>query len=87
MYKYPMEKNRIIMGADHLGLLKNSIKEHLIKQNYQVEDIGVNATDPVDYPDVGEKLANKIASCDYKRGILFCGTEPEWQLLPIKLKE
>mgnify|MGYP001170815821 CR=1 FL=1 len=61
MYKYLMEKNRIIMGADHLGLpLKNSIKEHLIKQNYQVEDIGVNATDPVDYPDVGEKLANKI---------------------------
>ena len=53
------------MGADHLGLpLKNSIKEHLIKQNYQVEDIGVNATDPVDYPDVGEKLANKIASSD-----------------------
>ena len=45
MYKYLMEKNRIIMGADHLGLpLKNSIKEHLIKQNYQVEDIGVNAT-------------------------------------------
>ena len=57
MYKYLMEKNRIIMGADHLGLpLKNSIKEHLIKQNYQVEDIGVNANDPVDYPDVGEKI-------------------------------
>tara|TARA_B100000575_G_C23133430_1_gene657876 strand:- start:1707 stop:2171 length:465 start_codon:yes stop_codon:yes gene_type:complete len=87
MYKYSMEKNRIIMGADHLGLpLKNSIKEHLIKQNYQVEDIGVNATDPVDYPDVGEKLANKIASSDYDRGILFCGTGAGMAIVANKVK-
>ena len=55
-------------------------------QNYQVEDIGVNATDPVDYPDVGEKLANKIASCDYKRGILFCGTGAGMAIVANKVK-
>jgi len=28
----------------------------------------------VDYPDIGEKLAKKIASTPGYRGILFCGT-------------
>ena len=38
-----MKKIKIILGADHLGLpLKNSIKDHLVNNNYEVEDIGVN---------------------------------------------
>jgi ribose 5-phosphate isomerase B len=65
----------IIIGADHLGLpLKNTIKEHLLKNNYKVDDLGVNTDDMVDYPDIGEKLAIKIASTTGHRGILFCGT-------------
>tara|TARA_B110000438_G_scaffold204360_1_gene196048 strand:+ start:955 stop:1407 length:453 start_codon:yes stop_codon:yes gene_type:complete len=65
----------LIIGADHLGLpLKNTIKEHLLKNNYKIEDVGVNTDDMVDYPDIGEKLAKKIASTPGYRGILFCGT-------------
>ena len=70
-----MQKISLIIGADHLGLpLKNTIKEHLLKNNYKVEDLGVNTDDMVDYPDIGEKLAKKIASTPDHRGILFCGT-------------
>ena len=70
-----MKDNFILLGADHLGLpLKNALKEHLKKNGYEVEDIGVDNEDPVDYPDVGEKLARRIANGDSERGILFCGT-------------
>ena len=65
----------ILLGADHLGLpLKNVLKEHLIDKGYSVEDIGVDNNDPVDYPDIGEKLAKRIAKGDSERGILCCGT-------------
>ena len=58
-----MKEISLIIGADHLGLpLKNTIKEHLLKNNYKVDDLGVNTNDMVDYPDIGEKLAIKIAS-------------------------
>ncbi len=70
-----MKDNFILLGADHFGLpLKNALKEHLKKNGYEVEDIGVDNENPVDYPDVGEKLARRIANGDSERGILCCGT-------------
>ena len=70
-----MKDNNILLGADHLGLpLKNVLKKHLIDKGYSVEDIGVDNNDPVDYPDIGEKLAKRIAKGDSERGILCCGT-------------
>lgn len=70
-----MKDNIILLGADHLGLsLKNSLKSYLQDKGYKVEDVGVDSEDPVDYPDVGEKLARKIANGDSTRGILCCGT-------------
>ena len=56
-----MKDNIILLGSDHLGLsLKNSLKNHLQDKGYKVDDVGVDNEDPVDYPDVGEKLASKI---------------------------
>lgn len=70
-----MSDHKVVMAADHLGLpLKDAVKAHLEKQGVAVEDLGVNSTDPVDYPDVGRQLAERIASGDYTRGILVCGT-------------
>ena len=82
-----MNKIKVILGADHLGLpLKNSIKEHLMDNNYEVEDIGVNENNPIDYPDIGEKLAKEIASSRYQRGILFCGTGAGMAIVANKVK-
>ena len=82
-----MNKIKVILGADHLGLpLKNSIKEHLMNNNYEVEDIGVNENNPIDYPDIGEKLAKEIASSKFQRGILFCGTGAGMAIVANKVK-
>ncbi len=70
------ERTRIIMGSDHAGFelkekCKTYIKDTLKKD---VEDIGVYSPDPSDYPDIGHRLAEQIASKRYPFGILICGT-------------
>lgn len=66
---------KLVIAADHLGLpLKDTIKSHLQGRCVEVVDMGVNSADPVDYPDVGRDLAQKIASGEFERGILVCGT-------------
>ena len=71
-----MDKNSpIVMGADHFGLpLKDAIRDYLVKKGYQVVDLGVNASTPVDYPDVGALVAEEVGAGKYERGILVCGT-------------
>jgi ribose 5-phosphate isomerase B len=63
------------LAADHAGFaLKESIRQHLAAKGFQLDDLGTNSAQPVDYPDyavaVGEKVATKEADC----GILVCGT-------------
>lgn len=66
---------KIIIGSDHLGFdLKEIIKEHLKSKGIEVVDVGVHDKTPVDYPDIGLALAEKVASGDFERGILICGT-------------
>jgi ribose 5-phosphate isomerase B len=71
-----MDKNSpIVMGADHFGMpLKDAIRDYLIKKGYQVVDMGVNESTPVDYPDVGALVAEEVGAGNYERGILVCGT-------------
>jgi ribose 5-phosphate isomerase B len=65
----------IVIGSDHNGLpLKNLIRDHLRELGYQVEDFGVHSDDPVDYPDIGAKVAEAVAGENYNDGILVCGT-------------
>jgi ribose 5-phosphate isomerase B len=66
---------RVVVGADHYGLpLKNVLRDHLLELGCEVEDLGVNSPDAVDYPDVGIALAELIRGGKYDRGILVCGT-------------
>lgn len=66
---------KIVVGADHFGLpLKNVVRDYLRELGYTVDDMGVESEDPVDYPDVGAALAEKVAEGAYTRGILVCGT-------------
>ncbi len=71
-----MDKSKkIIVGADHFGMpLKDVVRDHLIELGYQVHDMGVNSDEPVDYPDIAAKLAEQVASGEYERGVLVCGT-------------
>ncbi len=70
-----MENNNIIIGSDHAGFsLKEKIKEFLIESKYNVVDVGTFSTDSVDYPIIAKEVAEKIASNEYEKGILICGT-------------
>ena len=66
---------RIAIGCDHRGL---DLKQFVIKLTAQMEhsykDFGGYTTDPVDYPDIAQKVAGRVASGDFERGILICDT-------------
>ncbi len=65
----------IVMGSDHAGYaLKELIKDYLAALNFQIKDCGAFSEDSVDYSDFGIAVAEKIASGDFNRGILVCGT-------------
>ena len=67
--------NKIIIGADNLGVeLKTVLREHLAARGWDVTDIGVDSTEPVDYPDIAIELALRISRDEFNRGILICGT-------------
>jgi ribose 5-phosphate isomerase B len=54
--------------------LKNTLVRHLEEKGYEVTDLGVNDTSPVDYPDIGVKVAEAVSRGQCERGILVCGT-------------
>lgn len=65
----------IAIGCDHFGLaLKNTLRDHLRNEGYTVVDMGVETDAPVDYPDIGARVAEAIGRGEYRRGILVCGT-------------
>lgn len=69
------KSEKIVIASDHLGLpLKNALRDYLRELGYVVDDMGVEEDTPVDYPDMGVALAEKIAEGMYRRGVLICGT-------------
>ncbi|SHE58568.1 ribose 5-phosphate isomerase B [Caldanaerobius fijiensis DSM 17918] len=65
----------IALGADHGGYeLKEEIKKYLMQKGYEVKDFGTFSEEPVDYPDMAEKVGEAIISGQCDRGILCCGT-------------
>lgn len=66
---------RIGIGNDHVAIeLKNTIKEHLEQQGYEVVDFGTNSPERFDYPISGYKVGKAVASGDIDLGVLICGT-------------
>ena len=64
---------RIAIGSDHQGVnLKQSIIKLLAEAGHDYEDFGCYTTDPVDYPDIAQKVAQAVARGDFERGILIC---------------
>ena len=70
-------KMKISIGCDNLAVeLKKTIINYLDGQDLDIEiiDFGVNSSEPVDYPDIAEKVAIHVAQGKSERGILICGT-------------
>jgi ribose 5-phosphate isomerase B len=70
-----MNDLNIIIGCDHGAyLLKDILKDQLVKDGMQVEDVGVFGPESVDYPVIGMQVASQVSQGKYPRGILLCGT-------------
>ncbi len=66
---------RIALGADHAGFeMKEQLKRFLEELRVPYEDLGCRSPEPVDYPDIAEAVARRVASGAAERGILLCGT-------------
>jgi len=64
---------RIAIGCDHWGLnLKQSVIKLITEAGHSYEDFGCYTTDPVDYPDIAQKVGEAVARSDFERGILIC---------------
>ncbi len=63
---------RIAIGSDHGGYeLKQTLKTHLCKRGYQVEDCGTHGTESVDYPTFAQAVAKMVSTQQVDRGIVI----------------
>lgn len=66
---------RIAIASDHAAYeLKAVLADWLREKGHEVEDLGTNGPDSVDYPDYGYKLGNAIADGRAERGVALCGS-------------
>ena len=66
---------RIALSADHAGyVLKDELASWLVEQGHEVEDLGTNGPESVDYPRYGAMLAEALADGRADRGITVCGS-------------
>jgi len=66
---------RIALGSDHAGVeLKAHVAQALEDRQLAFQDFGPSTNVPVDYPDYAASVAKAVASGQFDRGILICGT-------------
>jgi len=65
----------IAIASDHGGFeLKEDIKDFLRSAGFSFTDLGAHNNDSVDYPDYGIELSRRVASGEFEKGVLVCGT-------------
>ena len=78
---------RIALGCDHRGFrMKQAIVEFLQKLGYSYHDFGCYSADPVDYPDIAQKVGEAVASGNFDQGILICSTGIGMSIAANKIK-
>ncbi len=66
---------KIVIASDHAGYsLKEYIKNFLNKKKIQINDVGANSKESVDYPDYAHKLSRVIKKNRNSLGVLICGS-------------
>ena len=66
---------QLVVGCDHAGFpMKSPVIEFLMSLGHEVTDLGTHTPDPVDFPDIAQRVGDAIRSGDAERGIMVCGT-------------
>jgi ribose 5-phosphate isomerase B len=65
----------IPVASDHAGFeAKEKVKAILEGLGYTPVDLGTHSDESVDYPDFAVRVAERVNTGEYKRGILVCGS-------------
>jgi len=79
--------SRIAIGCDHRGFaLKEQIMPFLQNAGYSYQDFGCYSSDPVDYPDIAQKVGREVVSGNSEQGILICSTGIGMSIAANKIK-
>lgn len=66
--------NRVVIGSDHGGYeLKEALKPVLSSLGFEVEDVGCNSKESVDYPTYAARVADAVAGGSARWGIMVDG--------------
>ncbi len=66
---------KILMASDHAGFkLKKAVEKHLIKQGYEVIDLGCDSPDRANYASYGLKMGKEMSEGKAPFGVLVCGS-------------
>ena len=66
---------RIAIGSDHAGFkLKAVVAEHLVEAGHEVDDLGTDSEEPVDYPSFCAAVGRAVARGDAGVGIVLGGS-------------
>ena len=66
---------KVAVGFDHAGFpLKDTVLEAVRKAGHEPIDMGTNSAEPVDFPDITQKVGQAVQKGEAERGILVCGS-------------
>ena len=66
---------KIAIACDHAGFqLKEKLRDDLIEQGHEVQDLGTDSDDPIDYPQIARRTATVVQNKQAERAILICGS-------------
>ncbi len=78
---------RIAIGSDHAGFrLKEHLKQVLKEGGHDVDDLGTNSEESVDYPPICAAVGRAVSAGDAERGIVLGGSGQGEQLAANKVR-
>jgi ribose 5-phosphate isomerase B len=79
---------KIIIGCDLQGYyMKLDIIKFLRAKGHEIYDVGADSpSQPCDYPDYAQAVGRRVASGEYDRGVLICGTGQGMAIAANKVK-
>ncbi|HXG54961.1 MAG TPA: ribose 5-phosphate isomerase B [Vicinamibacterales bacterium] len=65
---------RVVIGNDHTAIaMKKALVQYLRGRGVAVTDVGTDTPEPVDYPDIAERVARTVARGEADAGIVIDG--------------
>ncbi len=66
---------KLVIGSDHGAVeMKALVKSVLVAAGHEVEDLGCQDGESVDYPVIGAHVSRAVSEGRADRGVLLCGT-------------